>query len=147
MALRRTRRTTTGFLRDFQEFTLKGNVMELAIAVVIGGAFGKIVTSFVQDLVMPLINPLIPGGNWRNATIPWGEGEDAGIKIGSFFGSVVDFVVIALVLFLAIRAIAQFRRNEPETPPAPTEKECPYCLEKVPLAARRCRACTSDLGV
>jgi large conductance mechanosensitive channel len=137
MALRQGRRATTGFLRDFQEFALKGNIVELAIAVIIGAAFGKIVTSCVQDIVMPIINPIIPGGDWRNLTV----GDN--IKIGSFLGTIIDFAIIALVLFLALRFLARLKRAD--TPPAPNEKECPYCLEKVPLVATRCRACTSDL--
>ena len=142
MAMRRSRSAATGFLRDFQEFALKGNVVDLAVAVVIGGAFGKIITAFVEDLVMPLINPIVSqaGGNWR--TIEVGPG----IKLGDFFGAVVDFVLIALVLFLVIRAVTRLQRREATAPPAPTEKECPYCLEKVPLAAVRCRACTSELS-
>lgn len=138
MVARQRRRATTGFLRDFQEFALKGNVIELALAVIIGGAFGKIVTSFVQDIVMPIINPVVPAGDWRNLTV------GQGIKIGSFLGSIVDFVIIALVLFVAIRFLASFKRAD--VPPAPTEKECPYCLEKVPLAATKCRACTSEFS-
>ena len=104
MASRRAR--VTGFVRDFQAFILKGNVVELAIAVIIGGAFSKIVGSFVNDLVMPLVNPLIPGGDWRAAVI------GPGVKIGSFAGAVVDFLIIAFVLYLAIRAIERFKRKE-----------------------------------
>ncbi|ABB58021.1 large conductance mechanosensitive channel protein MscL [Synechococcus elongatus] len=95
-----------GFIRDFQAFILKGNVVELAVAVIIGGAFNKIVSSFVGDLVMPLVNPLIPGGDWRTAVI------GPGLKIGSFAGSVIDFLIIAFVLYLAIRAIERFKRKE-----------------------------------
>ncbi|WP_338431455.1 large conductance mechanosensitive channel protein MscL [Synechococcus elongatus] len=104
MASRRAR--VTGFIRDFQAFILKGNVVELAVAVIIGGAFNKIVSSFVGDLVMPLINPLIPGGDWRAAVI------GPGIKIGSFASSVIDFLIIAFVLYLVIRAIERFKRKE-----------------------------------
>lgn len=104
MASRRAR--VTGFIRDFQAFILKGNVVELAVAVIIGGAFNKIVSSFVGDLVMPLVNPLIPGGDWRAAVI------GPGIKIGSFASSVIDFLIIAFVLYLAIRAIERFKRKE-----------------------------------
>lgn len=108
MTMRRGRRATTSFLRDFQEFALKGNVVDLAVAVIIGGAFGKIVTSFVEDIVMPLINPLVSfaGKDWRTITIP------PGIAIGKFLGSVVDFAVIALVIFLMIRAINKFKKQE-----------------------------------
>ena len=139
--MRRSRRAATGFLRDFQEFALKGNVVDLAIAVVIGGAFGKIITAFVEDLIMPLLNPIVSraGGDWRSIVV------GPGLKIGDFLGAIVDFLLIALVLFLVIRLFSRFKRQEEAAPPAPTERECPYCLEKVPLAATRCRACTSEL--
>jgi len=141
MAVGRIRRAATGFIRDFQEFALKGNVIDLAIAVVIGAAFGKIVTAFTEDIIMPLLNPLlaVTGKEWREWTIP------PGVRIGDFLGTVLDFLIVALALYLAIRAIARFKRKEEMAPPAPTEQECPYCLEKVPLAATRCRACTSEL--
>lgn len=142
MAVGRTRRRATGFLRDFQEFALKGNVMDLAIGVIIGAAFGKIVTSFTEDIIMGLLNPVLErtGTDWREFTVP------PGLKIGHFLGTVIDFVIIALALYIAIRAIARFKRKEEKAPPAPTEKECPFCLEKVPVAATRCRACTSELA-
>lgn len=148
MGVRRTFRhnqnAVTGFLRDFREFALKGNVIELAIAVIIGGAFGKIVTSFAQDIVMPLINPLIPAGDWRELIIS--TSPNNGIRIGSFLGSVVDFIIIALALYLAIRTLARFKRREELAPPEPTEQECPYCMTKIHIAATRCPACTSELS-
>lgn len=104
----RTRRRASGFFRDFQEFALKGNVVDLAVAVIIGGAFGKIVTSFVEDIVMPFINPLISaaGEDWRSFKI------GPGILLGKFLGTLVDFVIIAFVLFLVIRALQKFKRKE-----------------------------------
>ena len=138
----RSRRAATGFIRDFQEFALKGNVLDLAIGVVIGAAFGKIVTSFTEGIIMPLLNPLLAltGKDWRTWTV------GPGMKIGEFLGSIIDFLIVAFAIYLAIRAIARFKRKEEMAPPAPTEKECPYCLEKVPLAATRCRACTSEIN-
>jgi large conductance mechanosensitive channel len=123
MTVRRGRRAVGGFFRDFHDFALKGNVMDLAIAVIIGGAFGKIVSSFVQDIVMPLVSLVIPGGDWRTAKIilapaPPGTPADQvaqlekAIQIGSFLGSIVDFLIIALVIYLAIRALAKFKRQE-----------------------------------
>ncbi|WP_096587898.1 large conductance mechanosensitive channel protein MscL [Calothrix sp. NIES-2098] len=113
----RARRRASGFLKDFQDFALKGNVVDLAIAVIIGGAFGKIVTSFVEDVIMPLINPFVAvaGKDWRTITI------GPGIAIGKFLGSIVDFVIIALVLFLAIRALQRFKKKEEvaDEPPLP----------------------------
>ncbi len=138
MASRQLRRGGRQFWQEFRDFAIKGNVVDLAVAVVIGGAFGRIITSFVEDILMPLINPLIPGGNWRESTI------GPGIKIGSFAGNVLDFVIITLALFLIIRGV--IIRLSPPTPPAPAEtRECPYCLELVPLAATKCRACASEL--
>lgn len=106
--VRRGRRAASGFLRDFQEFALKGSVVDLAIGVIIGAAFGKIVSSFVEDMIMPLLNPLVTatGKDWRTLEI------GPGVKIGSFLGSIVDFLIIALVLYLAIRALARFKRQE-----------------------------------
>jgi large conductance mechanosensitive channel len=97
-----------GFLKDFQEFALKGNVVDLAVAVIIGGAFGKIVSSFVEDIIMPFINPImaLAGKDWRTLTI------GPGIAVGKFLSSVVDFAIIAFVLFLAIQAIQKFKRKE-----------------------------------
>lgn len=107
MAARRRGAAATGLLRDFRDFALKGNIVELAIAVIIGGAFGKIISALVENILMPLlINPLIPDGNWRDAVIP------PGIGIGAFLGAVIDFVIIALVLFLLIRFLASFKQKE-----------------------------------
>jgi large conductance mechanosensitive channel len=94
------------FLRAFRTFALKGNVIDLSVAVIVGGAFGKIVTSLVSDVIMPLVNPLIPGGDWRQTTV------GTGIKIGMFLGTLVDFVVIATVLFLVIRGFERFKKRE-----------------------------------
>lgn len=102
-------RRVTSFWHDFREFIAKGNVVDLAVAVIIGGAFGKVVTSLVEDIVMPaLINPVLSqaGTSWREAEI------GPGIRIGSFIGTVVDFLLIALVIYLVIRAFERFKRKE-----------------------------------
>ena len=109
-----------GLLKEFKEFALKGNIVDLAVAVIIGGAFGKIVSSFVGDVIMPLINPLIPGGDWRTLEV------GPGVKIGSFLGNVLDFLVIALVIFMMLKAISTLRKKEQQTPaapPAPSNEE------------------------
>jgi large conductance mechanosensitive channel len=113
----RARRRASGFLRDFQEFALKGNVVDLAIAVIIGTAFGRIITSFVEDVIMPLINPLVgfTGKDWRTITI------GPGVAIGKFLGAIVDFLIIALILFVAIQALQRFKRQEEVTPDAPPD--------------------------
>jgi len=125
-----------GLIRDFKAFALKGNVVDLAVAVVIGGAFGKIVSALVADIVMPLINFVQPGGEWRNWTV-----TSLHFKVGDFIGAVVDFFLIALVLFLIVTRIVH-RVYKQEAPP-PATKACPECLEQIPIAARRCRACTA----
>lgn len=109
----------TSFIKSFKEFALKGNIVDLAVAVVVGGAFGKIVTSAVADIVMPLINPLIPGGDWREATI------GQGIKIGVFAGTLVDFAVVAFVLFFVITSLARLKKKNDEQAPAPSPQKTP----------------------
>ena len=107
-------------LKEFKEFALKGNIVDLAVAVIIGGAFGKIVSSFVGDIIMPLINPLMPGGDWRTMEI------GPGVLIGQFLGNVLDFLVIALVIFMMLKAISKVRKEEqktPAAPPGPTNEE------------------------
>jgi large conductance mechanosensitive channel len=100
-------------LKEFKAFAMRGNVIDLAVGVIIGGAFGKIVGSFVGDIVMPIVNPLIPGGDWK--TIEVGPG----IKLGSFLGTVVDFLIIAFVIFLAIKAMNAAKKKEEALPAAP----------------------------
>ncbi|MBD2694641.1 large conductance mechanosensitive channel protein MscL [Anabaena catenula] len=108
-------RRARSLINDFREFALKGNVVDLAIAFIIGGAFGKIVTSFVEDVIMPLINPLValPGQDWRTISI------GPGIALGRFFGSIVDFLIIAFVLFVTIQALQKFKRQEQIATQAP----------------------------
>lgn len=102
-------------MKEFKEFAMRGNVIDLAVGVIIGGAFGKIVGSFVNDVVMPLINPLIPGGDWK--TIEVGPG----VKLGAFLGNILDFVIIAFVIFLMIKAINASKKKEEVVPAAPPE--------------------------
>lgn len=129
-------------IKEFGAFIKKGNVVDLAVAVVIGAAFGKIVSAAVSDLVMPLVNALVPEGDWRK----W-EVSPLHFRVGDFLGTVVDFLIVAVVVFLVMVKLvgAATRRTSPATPPAGT-RTCPECLETVPVAARRCRACTSALA-
>jgi large conductance mechanosensitive channel len=127
--------------REFKDFINKGNVVDLAIAVVVGGAFGKIVTALVSDLVMPLVNWVVPQGDWRK----W-EVSPLHFRLGDLLGTVVDFLTVSLVVFLVMVKIVSAARRVPAPGEAPaTTKECPECLEMVPAAARRCRACASVL--
>lgn len=112
---RRNRGFIGQFLNDFRTFAIQGNVLDLAIAVIIGGAFGKIISSFVEDLVMPgIINPLL-----AKAGTDWREWVFLNMKIGSFLGAVVDFTIVALVIFLVVRALERFKRKEALAEPEP----------------------------
>jgi large conductance mechanosensitive channel len=102
-------------LKEFKEFALRGNVIDLAVALIIGVAFGKIVTSAVSDLIMPLINPLVPGGDWRAMEV------GPGMKIGSFLGTVVDFFFVAFAVFIIVKAINRLKKKEEAKPPGPAE--------------------------
>src|SRR4051812_24129331 len=124
-------------LKEFKEFINKGNVVDLAVAVVIGGAFGKIVSALVADLVMPLVNAAVPQGDWRK----W-EVTPLHFRVGDFMGTLVDFTIVAFVVFIImVKVVGTVNRKAAAT------KACPECLETVPLVAKRCRACTSVLTV
>lgn len=102
-------------LKEFREFAMRGNVVDLAVGVIIGASFGKIITSLVNDIIMPLLNPLMPGGNWRTMEL------GAGVKIGSFLATTFDFIVVAFVIFLMVKGINRLKRNKEVKPPAPAE--------------------------
>lgn len=124
---------------EFKTFIMKGNVVDLAIAVVVGAAFSKIVTAFVDGIVMPLVTYVLP------ANIKWEEWVLGKFRIGAVLGATVNFLIIALVIFLVlVKFLGRFMKKE-EAPAAPTTKECPACLEQVPLKATRCKHCTSQL--
>jgi len=130
-------------LAEFKEFLLKTNALALAIGVIIGGAVGKVVGSLVGDVLMPLISLGIPGGNWREAQIVLARDAEgaatSAISSGQFMGSIIDFVIIAAVVFLVTKSLV---KPAPAAPAAPT-KNCPECTEAVPAAAKRCKFCTA----
>jgi large conductance mechanosensitive channel len=128
--------------KEFKEFALRGNVIELAVAVIIGGAFGRIVNSLVNDIIMPLVGVFLGGINFSELTVQVG---DAVIRWGSFVQAVIDFLIIAIIIFLMVKAINSAKKKEPEKEKAPTEKDCPYCFTGIPLKATRCPNCTSEL--
>ena len=127
-------------LKEFREFAIRGNVVDLAIAVIIGGAFGKIVTSLVDNIIMPLIGLLIGGVDFKSLAFTVGRAK---VEYGLFLQNVVDFIIIAFVIFLIVRAINSTKKPAPAA--APTTKECPHCFTTIPLKATRCPNCTSQL--
>ncbi len=112
-------------LKEFKEFVMRGNVLDLAVAVIIGGAFGKIVSSLVNDILMPLVGLVLGGIDFSALSITIGE---AVIAYGSFIQAVVDFLIIAAAIFAIIKAAGSVKKEKPEAPAEPTTKECPYCL-------------------
>ena len=130
---------------EFKSFLLKTNALALAVGVIIGGAVGKVVSSIVSDILMPVIGLFIPGGAWREAAIVMTRKPDgspaAQVTYGAFVGNLVDFIIIAFVVFMITKALL---KPEPAPPPPPT-KECPFCKESVPAAATKCRACASAI--
>lgn len=130
-------------LKEFRDFAMRGNVIDLAVGVIIGGAFGKIVGSLVNDILMPLIGLVLGGVNFAEQAIQIGE---ASVKWGAFVQAVIDFIIIAFVIFLIVKAANTAKKEEPTpAPPEPTTKECPFCFSTVSIKATRCPHCTSQL--
>ena len=146
-------------LKEFKLFVTQGNVMDLAVGVVIGGAFGKIVTSFVNDILMPPIGLLLGQVNFTDlylvikGQVPAGTPLSEAAKMagvvtlnyGSFINAVVDFTIVALVIFMVIRTLNRMKAPAPAAAPAPATKTCPQCATEIPIAAKRCPHCTSQL--
>jgi large conductance mechanosensitive channel len=127
-------------LKEFRDFAMRGNVMDLAVAVIIGGAFGKIIASLVNDILMPLIGLILGGVTFSelSATV---NGVD--IMYGLFIQAIVDFIIVAFVIFMLVRTMNKMK--EQPAPADPTTKECQYCFTTVPIKATRCPHCTSQL--
>src|SRR4051794_12163085 len=135
-------------IKGFKEFLLKNNVFALAVAVIIGGAVGKVVSSLAADLIMPLISLVLPSGEWRAAKFvlsktvgPDGKEAVNAINYGTFFGNVVDFIIIAVVVYLLTKALIK----EAPAPPPPPTKDCPRCKETIAPDATKCKFCTADI--
>ena len=131
------------FIQEFKAFALRGNVMDMAIGVIIGGAFTSIVTSLTDNLINPIL------GLAGNADLSAFTLEIAGIELryGAFLTSVINFLIMALVLFCLLKAVNKLMRlgKKPEVPAAPATKQCPYCCSEIPIAAVKCAHCASDL--
>jgi len=143
-------------LKEFKEFAVKGNVMDMAIGIIIGGAFGKIVSSFVSDVMMPPIGLMMGKVDFSKLYLNLSgqtfasldEAKKAGaatINYGAFINTVIDFVIVAFVIFLMIRQINRMKREPAPAAEATTTKACPMCATTIPLQAKRCPNCTSEL--
>ena len=143
-------------LKEFKEFAMRGNVIDLAVGVIIGAAFGTIVKSLVDDVLMPPIGLLVGGLDFSNLFVSLSgqhypslaAAKEAGaptINYGIFLNNVLNFLIVAFAVFLLVRQINRLKRETPVPPPAPTEKPCPFCISTIPLAATRCPHCTSEL--
>ena len=144
-------------LREFKEFAMKGNVLDMAVGIIIGAAFGLIVTSLVNDVIMPPIGLLLGNVDFSNIFAVLKEGKTAGpyasvaaakaagavtMNVGVFINTIINFVIVAFAIFLLIRNINRFRKQEEA---APTSKDCSFCFTKIPIQATRCPNCTSEL--
>ena len=148
-------------LKEFKEFAMRGNVVDMAVGIIIGGAFGTIVRSLVDDVVMPPIGLLIGGLDTTDLFFvlkhgtpmgPYGALVDARaagavtLNYGVFINAVISFIIVAFAVFLLVRSINTMRRRGDEAPPPITTKECEYCASTIPIKARRCPQCTSEIA-
>jgi large conductance mechanosensitive channel len=143
-------------LKEFKEFAMRGNVLDMAIGIVIGAAFGKIVTSFVNDILMPPLGLLLGKTDFSSLFVnlsgrsfaTLAEAKAAGaatINYGIFLNTIIDFLIVAFAIFLLVRQVNRLQRKPAPVPVTPTTKECPQCLSVIPLRAVRCAYCTSEL--
>jgi large conductance mechanosensitive channel len=141
-------------LKEFKEFAMKGNVLDMAVGIIIGAAFGKIITSLVSDILMPPLGLLLGNMDFSNMFISLSgkvypsiaaakEAGAATINYGIFINTILDFIIVALAIFLLVRQVNRLKRQPP--PAAPNSKSCPYCISAIPIQASRCPNCTSQL--
>jgi len=145
-------------LKEFKEFAMKGNVLDMAVGIIIGAAFGTIVSSLVADIIMPPIGMLLGNVDFANIFAVLKEGKVPGpyasvaaakaagatsINVGLFINTIINFAIVAFAIFLVVKNVNKLKRKEEA--PAPTTKECPHCLSTIPIKATRCGHCTSDL--
>jgi large conductance mechanosensitive channel len=148
-------------LKEFKEFAMRGNVVDMAVGIIIGAAFGTIVKSLVADIIMPPIGLLLGNVDFSNLFIVLKQGATAGpfatiaeaqkagavtINYGMFVNTIISFLIVAFAVFLLIRALNKLQREEEAPPEEPTTKDCPHCLSTIPIKATRCGHCTSELS-
>ena len=149
-----------GMMSEFKEFAVKGNVVDMAVGIIIGAAFGTIARSLVDDIIMPPVGLLLGDVDFSEVYLMLRQGDPAGpydtiaaareagavtINYGVFVNSVITFLIVAFAVFLLVRAVNRLRREEQVAPPAPTDKSCPFCATAIPIMATRCPNCTSAL--
>ncbi len=144
-----------GFFTEFKEFISRGNVMDMAVGVIIGGAFQSIIKSLVDDVVMPVLSVITGGTDFSKWSITLVEADEAAEKAavmlnyGNFISAIINFLLMALVIFTFVKTMnglaAKVAQKKEEEPAAPTTKVCPYCLSEIPLEAKKCAHCTSDV--
>ena len=147
-------------LKDFKDFAMKGNVVDMAVGIIIGAAFGTIVKSLVADVIMPPIGMLLGNVDFSNLFVVLKEGAAAGpylaladaqkagavtINYGMFINTIISFIIVAFAVFLLVRYLNKLQREEEAPPEEPTTKECPKCFSTIPIQASRCGFCTSEL--
>jgi len=134
-------------LKEFRDFAMRGNVVDMAVGIIIGAAFGKIVSSLVNDVIMPPIGLALGKMDFKDLawTLKEATEETAAVqvKLGLFINTVLDFVIVVFVIFMVIKQLNRLKKAA--RPPAPTEKPCPFCATNIPLKASRCPHCTSEL--
>lgn len=149
-------------LKEFKEFAMRGNVVDMAVGIIIGAAFGTIVKSLVSDVIMPPVGLLLGGVDFSNLFIVIREGTTPGgyatladaqaagavtINYGTFFDTIISFIIVAAAIFVLIKSMNRLKSSQTEAPPAePTIKDCPYCFSSIPIKATRCPYCTSELS-
>ncbi len=135
------------FMNEFKEFAMRGNVMDMAIGVIIGGAFGAIITALVDNIITPIIGAICGGQDFAKLAITIGEAK---IGYGAFIQAIIDFLIVAFVLFLMLKAMNKAmnaaKKSEEEAEEEPTTKECPFCKTEISIEASRCPNCTSMLN-
>ncbi|GJL50617.1 MAG: large-conductance mechanosensitive channel [Nitrospirales bacterium] len=147
-------------LQEFKEFAMRGNVVDMAVGIVIGGAFGKIISSLVSDVIMPPIGLLMGGVDFTDLFVTLKDGATAGpyaslaaanesgavtMNLGVFVNTVISFIIVALAIFMVIRGMNKLKREEEAPPAEPTTKDCPQCQMTIPIKATRCGHCTSEV--
>ena len=151
-----------GMMKEFREFAVKGNVVDMAVGIIIGGAFGTVVKSFVDDVMMPPLGMLIGDVDFQDLFLTLSEGSVAGpyetleaareagavtLNLGLFFNAVVSFAIVAFAVFMLIKAMNRMKREEEAGPPPPPDsRDCPHCFTSIAIKATRCPACTSEVS-